>query len=100
MATELPEYHLSPKAREDLEEIWAHSHSQWGTDRAENYIDSLTTALEQLAEAPMLGEDCSSIRFGYRRFPVQRHVIYYRKFEFGIEVIRVLHVRMQASLHI
>ena len=100
MATELPEYRLSPKAREDLEAIWIHSLSHWGASRAEQYVDSLAVAFKRLAVSPALGEDCESIRSGYRRFPIQRHVIYFRKIEFGIGIIRILHVRMQASLHI
>jgi len=100
MATELPEYHLSPKAREDLEVIWIHSLSHWGASRAEQYIGTLIGAFNRLVVSPALGEDCASIRNGYRRFPIQRHVIHYRKIEFGIGIIRILHVRIQASLHI
>ena len=41
MATALPEYRLSPKVPEDLEAIWIHSLSHWGTSRAEQYIGTL-----------------------------------------------------------
>ena len=99
MATGLPEYRLSPKAREDLEAIWLYSLTHWGLSRARHYMDSVTKKFELLAYSSALGEDASHIRPGYRRFPVEQHVIYFRKAQDGIEIVRLLHGRMQASLH-
>jgi len=48
----------------------------------------------------LAGTACEPIRLGYRRFPLIRHVIYYRATAYGIEVIRVLHDRMLATRYL
>ncbi|HFB66997.1 MAG TPA: type II toxin-antitoxin system RelE/ParE family toxin [Aeromonadales bacterium] len=93
------EYRLTPKARIDMEAVWLYSLKQWGMQQTERYIDDLTVAFGFLAESPKAGTACENIRAGYRRYPVIRHVIYYRETEYGVEVIRVLHDRMLATRH-
>lgn len=99
MPAKSAEYRLSPKAREDLEAVWLFSLQEWGIEQTERYIDDLTTAFEFLAGSPKSGKSSEHIRAGYRRYPVMRHVVYYRETSYGIEVIRVLHDRMLATLH-
>ena len=94
------EYRLKPKAREDMEAVWLYSLNQWGADRADRYIDDLTAAFELLAHNPGAGSRCDNIRRGYRRYPVVRHVVYYRAAAAGIEIVRVLHDRMLPSRHL
>ena len=91
MPTGSAEYRLSPKARQDLEAVWLFSLAEWGQEQADNYIDDLTAAFELLAGAPQAGTPCDNIREGYRRYPVLRHVVYYRTRDYGVEVIRRLH---------
>ncbi|MEP4377860.1 MAG: type II toxin-antitoxin system RelE/ParE family toxin [Alphaproteobacteria bacterium] len=97
MAHEKAEYRLSPKAREDMEAVWLYSLPQWGAQQTESYIDDLIEAFAFLARNPNAGSACDAIRQGYRRYPVIRHVIYYRATDYGIEVVRVLHDRILAS---
>lgn len=91
------EYRLTPKARNDMESIWQYSFKQWGLNQTERYIDALTTTFAHLAKNPQSGRSCDNIRTGYRKYSVTRHVIYYRKTDYGIEVMRVLHDKMLAS---
>lgn len=95
----MPEYRLAPKAREDMETVWLYSLTQWGAQQTERYIDDLTEAFEFLAKNPKAGTACENIRAGYRKYPVIRHVVYYRETAYGVEVVRVLHDRMLASRH-
>ncbi len=90
----MPEYRLAPKAREDMEAVWLYSLKQWGTEQTGRYIDDLTEVFGFLAESPKAGTACEHIRAGYRKYPVMRHVIYYRETGYGVKVIRVLHDRM------
>lgn len=99
MPTEQTEYRLAPKAREDMEAVWLYSLSEWGAEQADRYIDDLIETFTLLASAPKTGTICGSIRQGYRRYPVIRHIVYYRETVYGIEIIRVLHDRMLASRH-
>lgn len=80
-----------------MEAIWLYSLSEWGAEQADRYIDELTTAFEFLADNPKAGTLCENIRTGYRKYPVIRHVVYYRGTCFGIEIMRVLHDRMLAT---
>lgn len=93
----MPEYRLVPKAREDMETVWLYSLKQWGTEQTGRYIDDLTEAFGFLAESPKAGTVCEHIRTGYRKYPVMRHVIYYRETDYGVKVIRVLHDRILAT---
>jgi len=90
------EYRLAPAAARDLEGIWRYTLGEWGIEQAHRYTDEITAAFAQLADNPHLGPSCDYIRTGYRRSPVERHVIYFRITEYGIAVIRVLHERMDA----
>ena len=94
------EYRLTPKARDDMEAVLVYSLNQWGVEQTDHYIDELTTTFSFLADSPLAGTGCEHIRLGYRRFPLIRHVIYYRVTAYGIEVIRVLHDRMLATRYL
>lgn len=96
----MPEFRLAPKAREDLEAVWLYSSRKWNIAQAERYLDDLTEAFALLAKNPKAGMNCEMIREGYRRYPVVRHLVYYRETAYGIEVMRVLHDRMLASRHL
>lgn len=100
MATEKAEYRLTPQARADMEAVWLYSLSEWGTKQAERYIDDLAEAFRFLTQSPKAGVMCENIRQGYRRYPVIRHVIYYRETAYGIEVIRILHDHMLVTRHV
>jgi toxin ParE1/3/4 len=97
----MPDFKLSPKAREDLEAIWDYSYDTWGEKQANNYVRQLNDGFELLADAPDTGQDVSHIREGYRKHQVGRHVIFYRSTpEDDIEVVRVLHERMDTDRHL
>lgn len=59
----------------------------------------LVAAFEFLAESPKTGTLCKNIRAGYRKYPVIRHVVYYRETAYGIGIMRILHDRMLATRH-
>ncbi len=96
----MAEFRLSPAAERDLEGIWRYTRDQWGLEQAERYIDMLTTTFQALAQSPKSAPACEHIRKGYRRRGVGRHMIYFRITAYGIAVIRVLHERMDALLHL
>jgi len=47
-----------------------------------------------------MGTTAENVRAGYRRFPHESHVVFYRVSQRGILVVRVLHKRMDVSQHI
>lgn len=82
-----------------MEAVWLYSLTEWGAEQTDRYINDLTTAFRFLADSPKAGAPCDNIRAGYRKYPVIRHVVYYRETAYGIEIIRVLHDRMLVSRH-
>ena len=95
----MAEYRLSPQAQRDLDELFDHTVAKWGLTQALRYAEQIEAALEKLADAPLRAQACDHIRHGYRRRPVQQHVIYFRMTSYGIAVIRILHQRMEAARH-
>ncbi len=96
----MAEYRLSPVAERDMEQIWRTTAKTWGVDQAHRYTDKLAAAFEALAEAPDRAQACDHIRAGYRRRNVERHAIYFRKTASGIDIMRILHDRMDATRHL
>ena len=92
----MAEYRLAPAAERDLENIWLYTQQHWGAGQADRYIDTLTAAFAELAQAPKSFPACDAIRPGYRRCTVERHTIYFRISDYGIAIVRVLHDRMDA----
>lgn len=96
----MAEYRLSPKAQRDLEAIFDYTVEQWGLSQALRYTDLIEATLAKLAEAPQQSQDSIFIRLGYRRRRVEQHTIYFRPTSYGIEIIRILHQRMDSTRHL
>ena len=93
-------YALHPRAEADLEEIWRYSVEHWGEAQTERYMHDLREAMERAAETPTKGQ---RLNIGSRTFHVRRagsHRIFYRMTEHGIDVLRVLHARMDFGRHL
>jgi toxin ParE1/3/4 len=90
----------TPAAEQDLIDIWLYTATEWGVPQADDYIDRLEEAMLGLLRHPEIGVDCADLRAGYRRTGTGRHRIYYRIAETAIEVVRVLHVSMDARAHL
>lgn len=95
----MAEYRLPPAAERDLENIWIHTHQQWGMEQANRYIDHLIAVFAGLAQSPGTAPACDYIRPGYRRRSVERHMIYFRITDYGVAIVRILHDRMDAPRH-
>ena len=85
---------LSPRAQADLEEIWDYTEARWSRDQAEIYVRQIKTAIENLAADPSRGRACDDVRAGYRKYPVGSHVLFYRVRPDGVDIVRILHGRM------
>ena len=85
---------LSPRAKLDLGEIWDYTLSQWGIEQAEKYVRDLWSAMEQAASDPAKSVDIGDVRRGYRKVRSGSHVIFFTMTAAGIDVVRILHKRM------
>ncbi|MGZ8216519.1 type II toxin-antitoxin system RelE/ParE family toxin [Methylomagnum sp.] len=95
----MKDYRLSVAAQSDLREIQAYTKSTWGENQAMKYLSELRSGMEKLAEFPSMGRMREDIAKGLRCLPITRHVIFYREYPAGIEIVRVLHASMDVALH-
>jgi toxin ParE1/3/4 len=65
-----------------------------------DYLAQFDRRFHALAELPNLGRSCDDIRPGYRRYSEGSHKIFHREAGGGIEIVRILHGRMDADRHL
>tara|TARA_R110000737_G_scaffold333054_1_gene350385 strand:+ start:599 stop:889 length:291 start_codon:yes stop_codon:yes gene_type:complete len=95
----MPTYRLSPLAEEDLYKIISTTISSWGNEQAKVYAQNIDAALIKLAQYPDFGRERNEIYKDAKSFPVEKHIVFYRVSDNGIDVARILHQRMDPSKH-
>lgn len=93
-------YRLSPAARDDLASIWRYSRERWGECQDDAYYDEITAAMNRVADAPSRGRQSDEVREGYRQIGIGSHRIFFVETAHGIDVVRILHQRMDADRHL
>ena len=91
---------LSPRAQTDIEEIWDCTAAHWNVGQAEAYIRQIQAAIDAIAAAPQVARSCNEIRLGYWEYPAGSHVIFFRLIPDGIDIVRILHSRMDFERHL
>ncbi|MEP9402604.1 type II toxin-antitoxin system RelE/ParE family toxin [Sphingomonas sp. VNH70] len=90
---------LTPAARDDLAAIWNYSESRWDADQPDRYVETIVHSCDRLVQGRLPG--CAvDVRPGYRKQRAGSHMIHYRDEADRIEVIRILHMRQDVSLHL
>ncbi|MFB2921011.1 MULTISPECIES: type II toxin-antitoxin system RelE/ParE family toxin [Aerosakkonema] len=79
-----------PLAEQDLLDIWEFI-AEDSLDRADEFLDRLEGKLQTLALNPGMGRRREELLTGLRSFPSDNYIVFYRKIEDGIDVIRILH---------
>ncbi len=85
---------LSPRAAEDLADIFQYGLETWGESQAFAYRDILERALSRLQDHPLIGHPRPELSPQHRVLPAGRHIIVYRTVGRAVLVSRVLHGRM------
>jgi toxin ParE1/3/4 len=92
-------YRLSPLAEADLEKIWLYTFRQWSLEQADEYYRGIVAAIEGLASGRKIGQR-TNVREGYWKYKIGMHVIYFRCTHEYLDVIRILHGRMDVNMHL
>lgn len=87
-------YKLSREALRDLEDIWLFTYRRWSKEQADRYYKLIFNEIEFISIRPDSGKDFGHFREGYRYTKVKSHLIFYRTHFDTLEVIRILHERM------
>lgn len=95
----MPTVRLGALAEQDLVDIWQYTAEQWNKEQADSYLDAIGLAIEQLLRQPEMGARRDSVRDGYRVLFVNHHAIYYLITPFAVQIVRVLHARMDPQRH-
>jgi toxin ParE1/3/4 len=90
----MAKYFLSKQAIVDLSEIWAYTCEGWSEAQADKYYQLLVETFEAIAVRPEQGKNYDEISTGILGCRAGRHIIFFRRNGLDIEVIRILHERM------
>ncbi|HEB61746.1 MAG TPA: type II toxin-antitoxin system RelE/ParE family toxin [Bacteroidetes bacterium] len=86
---------ISEKAREDLISIWEYTFENWSLNQADRYYQIIIDKFDEICSKPDIGKSYETLRKGYWGAIVKSHIIFYRlKSKNEIEIIRILHQRM------
>jgi toxin ParE1/3/4 len=88
---------LFPAAQRDLDTIWDYTAAAWGLEQAEAYIQTLHRDMERLRDYPELGPVHPSRIAAFRKLASGHHIIFYIVQGSAVEVVRVLHARMDVK---
>jgi toxin ParE1/3/4 len=87
-------YVISKKAVADLEEIWLYTVEKWSGEQADRYYFLIFDEINFICGNVDTGKSMNHIRKGYRASKVKFHLIFYRVTNDVVEIIRILHERM------
>jgi len=87
-------YVISKKAVSDLEEIWLYTVKKWSVEQADRYYNLIFDEINFICANINTGKSMEYIRKGYRAAKVKSHLIFYRIINETVEIIRILHERM------
>ena len=91
----MAKFHLSNKAVEDLDDIWQYTLETWSESQADTYYYDLVAACQYIAEHPTyLDREYKEILPGLYAHQCHKHLIFYYLVEDDVEVVRILHERM------
>ena len=95
-------FFLTKKAKSDLKNIARYTEAEWGRKQRDFYLKQLDESFHTLSKSPNIGVDYAYVRDGYRQLQVGRHFVFYRPLasEGDIEIVRILHERMNVEIHL
>jgi toxin ParE1/3/4 len=94
-------YRISAEAINDLNSIWLYTFHKWSQEQANRYYQLLIDEIEFISENFYTGKSFENSRENYRYSPVKSHLVFYRKIDSQpIEIVRILHQRMDIKKHL
>lgn len=86
---------LRQEAINDLTDIWNYTVQEWSESQADKYYEAIKYACKEIGENPSIGRNYTEISRHLLGLNSGKHIIFYHQIsEDEIEVIRILHERM------
>ncbi len=83
------------KANEDLNNIWNYTYENWSENQADKYYATIKFDCLEIGKNPRLGKSYNEISRNLLGLRSGKHIIFYHSIsEKEIEIIRILHERM------
>lgn len=87
-------YEISKKALADIYQIWTYTFENWSTRQADRYYQLIFDEIDQICSNSNAGKPIDHVRKGYRASKVKSHIIFYPVVNGVVQIVRVLHERM------
>ena len=92
---------LRQEAIDDLNDIWDYTFEKWSEKQADKYYATIKIAGNGIGENPDVGKEYFGISKNLLGLKSGKHIIFYQSLsENEIEVIRILHERMDLKKQI
>lgn len=90
-------YLLTNEAHSDLEAIWTYTVENWSIEQADRYFNLIIDEINYICTNTASGKSMDHVREGYRASKVKSHLIFYKALSDQVEIIRILHERMDVE---
>jgi len=87
-------YRIRAAAVKDLEGIWEYTFRKWSKDQADRYHGLIISEIEYVSDNKTVGKDVSHVKEGYFASYVKSHIIFFKRQNGIVHVIRILHQKM------
>ena len=92
-------YKVSPAAQRDMVDIYIRGFREWGEQKADAFQLQLISSFQILAENPNIGRHVS-IRPQLQRHELNPYVLFFRKFNYGVRIARILYKNRAMEKHL
>jgi len=90
----MPNFRITPRARDDLKRIGRYTIKIWGKKQRDVYLRDLDKRFAWLATNPQLGKHRPEVGEGYYSFLQGSHLVFYILRDGGIDIIGLPHQNM------
>jgi len=90
---------LTPKASQDLEDIWYYGYHHFGEMQADRYINQISGIFQVMSDHN-IGTPRSELGEYIFALPVERHMLYFLQTDTEIIIIRILSQHQDAGRHL
>ncbi len=97
----MPELQITPSARADLVKIGQYTQTTWGVRQRNDYLGQFSRLFEQLLTGQIKGKNRRDIRENLLDHPCGQHMVFFRRDALNnVQIIRILHQRMDFNRHL
>ena len=90
-------YRISESVIKDMDGIWEYTFFNWSKEQADRYHNLIMNEIEFISQNSSVGKPMNHIKEGYLVSYVKSHMIFFRRSEGIVDIIRILHQKMDVE---